>query len=83
MKSLRTFLNASPIGIFLYGVVSSAIEVVNTWVTLDSIRFGAGSSVAERWIAARAFVFSFDNFFFYTGLAALVAVAVRMSGAMK
>ena len=77
MESLRSLLRFSPIPIFLYGVASSAIEFANTMVTLDQIRVDVGTSLAERLISARAIVFSFENFFFYTGFAAMVAIAVQ------
>ena len=83
MQSLRSLLAASPVALFLYGALSSLVELANTLVTLESIRFGATGSAAERIISARAIVFSFDNFFFYTGLAALVWVAVDVSEVRK
>ncbi|MDJ0824561.1 MAG: hypothetical protein QNJ16_03545 [Rhodobacter sp.] len=77
MEQLMPVFRGAPVAIFLYGFVSSTIELMQTWATVDSLRLMSEGEAQLRILTARAFVFSLDNLFFYTGLAALVAFAIR------
>ncbi|MEM9581479.1 MAG: hypothetical protein AAGA08_00030 [Pseudomonadota bacterium] len=77
MDRLMPIFRATPVAIFAYGVVSALLELLNTHATIEMTLLGANDIPGQRIIAARAYVFSVDNFFFYTGLAALVAIALQ------
>ncbi|MGD1883365.1 MAG: hypothetical protein ACFB11_13765 [Paracoccaceae bacterium] len=68
---------ATPIALLLYVLVSSVLTLIQTYTAIESIRFAADGSFAERVTTAQAMINSLDSLFFYTGLAALVAFALR------
>lgn len=77
MDKLMPIFRMAPIAIFFFGVVSALIEVLNVHAGIEMTLLGADDIPGRRIIAARAYIFSLDNLFFYTGLAALVAIAMQ------